>query len=80
VWSDLACKPKCIAIDEEADRYIVHCRRFGKTYGAADKPLDPGPSIAMFALDCLYVLLANSVVLWVNGLLVRPPIHPCNIA
>ena len=37
----LECKPKFVAINEEADHHIVH-RRFGKTYGVAYKALDPG--------------------------------------
>ena len=51
--------PKLIAIDEEANHQIVHRRRFGKANRATYEPLDPGPQIDVFALDCLRVLLAD---------------------
>ena len=44
-------EPKCIAIDGETDHHIVHRGRFGTTYCATDKALDPGPHIDVLALN-----------------------------
>jgi len=66
-------EPKCIAIDEETNDQIVHRRRCGKTNRAAHETLDPGPQIAVFALDFLRVLLANVMLLWGDVPLVRSP-------
>jgi hypothetical protein len=74
-------EPKCIAIDEETDHHIVHRCRFGKTYCATDKALDPGPHIDVLALHFLRLLLANGVLLWDDVPLVRPPairVKPCD--
>jgi len=47
-----------------------HC---GKTDGAPDEPLDPGPQIDVFALDFLRVLLAYVMLLWGDVPLIRAP-------
>ena len=65
--------PKLIAIDEEADHQIVHAFRLGKTDRATYEPLDPGPQIAVFALDGLRGLLTDDVLLGDEMPLIRPP-------
>jgi hypothetical protein len=64
---------KFIAIDEETDHQIVHRRRFGKTHRATHQALDPGPQLDVLALDCLRVLFADGVLLWVDVPLIRSP-------
>ena len=66
-------EPKFIAIDEETDHQIVHRRRFGKTTRATHQALDPSPPLEVLALDCLRVLVANGMLLWVDVPLVRSP-------
>jgi len=66
-------EPKFIAIDEETDHQIVHRRRFGKTNRATHQALDPGPQLDVLARDCLRVLFANGVLLWVDVPLLRSP-------
>ena len=69
--------PQLRAIDEESNHAIVHRRRFGKANGAPDKPLAPGPQLEVVALDCLRVLLAHLMLLWVAVPLVRAPPPRC---
>ena len=74
-------EPKLIAIDEEANHQIVHGDRFGKTYGAAHQPFDPGPQVDVLAFDFLRIRLANVMLLWGDMPLVRPPsigVKPCD--
>jgi len=66
-------EPKFSAIDEETDHQIVLRRRFGKTNRATHQAFDPGPQLDVLALDCLRVLFANGVWLWVDVPLVRSP-------
>ena len=65
--------PQLRAIDEEAKHAIVPRRRFGKANGAPDQPLAPGPQLEVVARDCLRVLLAHLMRLWVAVPLVRAP-------
>jgi hypothetical protein len=64
---------ECVAIDEEANHEIVHTLRLGEAQRAMDEPLDPGPPIAVFALDCLRVFLAHLIWLRIEMPLVSPP-------
>jgi hypothetical protein len=66
-WSEF------VAIDEEANHEIVHAFRLGEAQRAADEPLDPGPQIAMFALDFLRVLLAHLMLFGHEMPLIGPP-------
>ena len=70
----LECNPKLIAIDEETNDQFMHGCRFGKTNRAAHKTFDPGPQIAMFALDFLRMLLAYVMLRGGDMPLVR--LHP----
>jgi len=51
----------------------VHALRLGEAQGTADKPLDPGPRIYVFALDFLRVLLVHLMLLSIQMPLVGPP-------
>jgi hypothetical protein len=62
-----------VAIDEEANHEIVQALRLGEAQCAADEALDPGPEIAVFALDLLCVLLAHLMLLGIEMPLGSPP-------
>jgi hypothetical protein len=64
---------KLVPIDKEANHQIVHRCRFGKATGAPNEPRDPGPQVEVFAFDFLRVLLADVMLLWGDGPLVRAP-------
>ena len=64
---------KFVSIDEESNHEIVHALCLGEADRAADEPLDPGPQIAMFALDFLRVRLAHLMLLGIEMPLVGPP-------
>ena len=72
--------PKLIAIDEEADHQIVHRCRFGKANRATHEPLDPGPQIDVFALDCLRVLPCQRRAARDQYAARTRPIHRCKSA
>ena len=70
VESELQGEPKLITIDEETNHQIVHGGRFGKTNRAPHYSFNSCPEIDMLALDCLHVLFAHFMFLWVD----MPPI------
>jgi hypothetical protein len=64
---------KLIPIDEQPNHQIVHLFRLGKTDRAAHSPFNPGPEIAVFALDFLRILLAHVMLLGIDVPLVGSP-------
>ncbi len=64
---------KVIAIDEETDHQIVHCRHFGKTNRTTHKMLDACAQIDVLAFDFLRILLAYVMLFGGDMPFVRPP-------
>jgi len=48
-----------VSVDEASKHEIRHVLRLGEAQRVADEALDPGPQIAVCALDLLRVLLAH---------------------
>jgi len=48
-----------VSVDEASNHEIRHVLRLGEAQRVADEALDPGPQIAVCALDLLRVLLAH---------------------
>jgi hypothetical protein len=72
-WSLSDGSSKFIPIDEQPNHQIVHAFRLGKAQRATNQPLDPGPEIDVFALDCLRVLLTYMMLLDIDMPLIGPP-------
>ena len=72
-WSLSDGSSKFIPIDEQPNHQIVHAFRLGKAQRATNQPRNPGPEIAVFALDFLRVLLASVMLLDIAMPLLGPP-------
>src|SRR5262252_8185551 len=65
--------PKFVSVDEQSNHESRHVLRLGEAQRAADEALDPGPQIAVCALDFPGVLLAYLMLLNIEMPLVGSP-------